>query len=85
MNILKGGKSKGGSWICAELLKGYTDNQLAPVLTKLFNAFLRIGLPASWNELLLVPIHKKGSVEIASNFRGIALMPVLAKLFARCV
>ena len=45
---------------------------MALVIRDLFNAFLRIGLPKSWNELLLVPVHKKGSVELASNCRGIS-------------
>ena len=58
---------------------------MALVIRDLFNAFLRIGLPKSWNELLLVPVHKKGSVELASNFRGISLMPALAKVYAKCV
>lgn len=79
---LKNGKSTGGSWISAEILKGYSDCKLVELITRMFNLFRVEGLPASWNELLIVSVHKKGALDNPNNFRGIALMPVLAKMYA---
>lgn len=82
---LKNGKSAGGNWVTVELVKGYKEDQLAPILTRMFNIFRYVGLPQSWNDMLLVPIHKKGDRKVAGNYRGIALMPMLAKIFSQCV
>ena len=33
--------------------------------------------------MLVVSVHKKGAANEANNFRGIALMPVMAKVYAQ--
>ena len=34
-----------------------------------------------WSCGIIVPIHKKGDTKCTGNYRGITLLPVLAKLF----
>ena len=78
-------KSAGGSWIKAELLKGYSHSGMLQTITRLFNFFRVKGLPKDWNELLLVSVHKNGSADNPNNFRGILLMPVLSNAFSQLI
>ena len=32
---------------------------------------------------MVVPLHKKGSLDVVNNFRGITLLSILGKLFTR--
>ena len=60
--------------------------QLAPSLTSLFNKSLALGqVPDSWKEVNTVPIHKKGEKKYNENYRGISLLPVVSKVFERCL
>ena len=55
---------------------------LTPLLNKLFNQILGSGhYPDSWRINTLTPLHKKGSTQITTNYRGIAVGSNLAKLF----
>jgi len=38
--------------------------------------------PPTWNELFLIPVFKSGNLNIPTNYRGIAVMSCLGKLFA---
>ena len=52
------------------------------ILVQLFNhIFTQGNFPKEWSSALLVPIHKKGNIAELSNYRGIALLPALSKLF----
>ena len=55
-------------------------------LTKLINLCFRSGLfPSSLKIARITPIHKKGSKDLAENFRPISSLPYLSKLFERCI
>ena len=41
--------------------------------------------PSKWAEANIVPIHKKGSRKLASNYRSISLTPLFGRLLERCV
>ncbi len=59
-------------------------SELSPYLLKLFNKLLDLGIfPSQWSNGLVVPLHKKGSIHEAENYRGITLLSVLGKLFTR--
>ena len=50
----------------------------------LYNYVLNCGIfPDAWSDGLLVPLHKKGNVNVPDNYRGITLLGVLGKLFTR--
>lgn len=48
----------------------------------LLNHVAYYGVPSSWNCLYITSLHKKGSVLLPDNYRGIAVMSVMAKLYA---
>ena len=51
-------------------------------LHTLFNKIFDLEyFPESWSEVYIVPLHKKGSLDDVSNFRGITLLSTLEKLF----
>jgi hypothetical protein len=59
---------------------------LSHPLTILFNRCLSISIfPQIWKGTSIVPIHKKGSVHLCSNYRPIALTSCLSKKFERCI
>lgn len=39
--------------------------------------------PKKWKEANIVPVHKKGSTRLASNYRSISLLPLLGKVLER--
>jgi hypothetical protein len=67
--------------IIAEALKA---EDLHPLLLQLLNdIFHKGGIPSEWLVSVLVPVYKKGSSGDCNNYRGIALMSIVAKLFNR--
>ena len=42
-------------------------------------------VPAEWQDALLVPIPKKGDLTQCDNWRGISLLDVMGKLFAKVI
>ena len=53
------------------------------MIRELFNNILETGkYPIEWATLLITPIHKKGSTSDPNNYRGISLLPCLAKFFS---
>ena len=55
---------------------------LLPYINMLFNRLYVTGeFPISWSRILLIPIYKKGNVSEPNNYRGIALMDILSKVY----
>ena len=50
-------------------------------LLSLLNLTLKGGKISKWAKALLIPIFKSGDEENPNNYRGIALLPCLSKLF----
>ena len=62
-----------------------TDVLLSPI-TRIFNVCLSNGLfPSRWSEGLIVPLYKKGDVNVPSNYRGITLLSVFGKLYTKLI
>ena len=60
----------------------YNAVELAqPVLDLLLKVFWQQKEPFPWKGGAMVPIHKRGCVSRAENYRGIMLLPTLAKRF----
>ncbi|KAI5730836.1 hypothetical protein M8J77_000566 [Diaphorina citri] len=82
---LKPSLSVGVDKIPAFIIKG-CGNVLSPILATLFNKSLEVGVfPSSWKTAVVVPIFKKGSKFDVSNYRPVALLPVLSKVFEKLV
>ena len=75
-------KSPGIDNLPSEILKASYD-YIAPFLLTLFNRLLNTGeYPNAWGECIIAPIFKKGDVNDASNYRGITLMNIFAKVYS---
>ena len=80
---IKHGKSPGPDRILGDFLK-FFKFVLAFPLTKLFNfVWETAAFPVSWAQSIIVPLHKKGSTTDPNNYRGIALLSHLGKIFTR--
>ncbi|MEW8544930.1 MAG: reverse transcriptase family protein, partial [Candidatus Thiodiazotropha sp.] len=80
---LRSNKSPGIDGLISEIFKCSVD-LITPFITKLFNTVFKSGLyPQSWTESYITPIFKKGDVDDTNNYRGIALINILAKLYSK--
>ena len=80
---LKAGKAPGVCNIMPEMLKAGGEVAIE-WLMKLFNAVWERGVaPSDWKSGIIVPIHKKGSRLECTNYRGISLLSVVGKVFAK--
>ena len=68
-----------------DLLRGNQGGVLWEVVATLFNAFVDTGYPTALNNMLFMPLHKKGDETQCDNYRGIALMHPLGRLFSKVV
>ena len=85
LKALEVGKATGPDEIPAKLLKE-TASVIAPSLCKIFNKSLQLGsLPSDWKLANVVPVHKKGAKDHVENYRPISLLPIVSKVFERCV
>ena len=83
IKILPNGKSSGLDGMPYEIFIN-SLNLLLPHLCKLFNVILSTGnYPSTWSEAMISPLHKKGSINKASNYRGISLLCTLGKIFTK--
>ena len=59
---------------------------LTTTLCNLFNKiYEKAHFPENWTEGYIIPLHKKGSVNDAENYRGITLLSTLGKLFTKVI
>lgn len=80
INQLKNKHSKDIYDLDIVLIKSLKDNLIYP-LTKLFNQSIREGIyPSAFKIVKIIPVFKKGDCNILSNYRPIALIPVLSKI-----
>ena len=81
IKCLKSNKSARPDGFVSEMFK-YSPSCLTKYLVKLFNAIYDTGVfPAAWRRSTIVPIHKKGGVNLPENYRGISLTSVFSKIF----
>ena len=85
LKALEVGKATGADETPAKLLKE-TASVIAPSLCKIFNKSLQLGsLPSDWKLANVVPVHKKGAKDHVENYSPISLLPIVSKVFERCV
>lgn len=69
--------------IDAKLIKD-TKYTIAESLTKLINLSYSMSIfPNSMKIAIIKPLHKKNSIEDASNYRPLSILPVISKIFER--
>ena len=86
LHRMKRRKAMDDNGICAEFLKDAPECFLQLVL-QLFNdvLFSSCAPPDVWRRTRLTVIYKKGDAESVSNYRPIAIISVLYKLFSRII
>lgn len=81
----KRGKAPGFDGLTNEFFKALT-NEWLEYLKNLFNKILNSEeFPGSWSRVALTMLHKKGSRSDPLNYRGIALINVITKLFTQII
>ena len=80
-------KAMGPDKIHPKLLKFLADNVgFVKAPTILFNVCIRNEeIPKIWKTALVVPLHKKGSVHLANNYRPVSLTCILCKLYEKFI
>ena len=80
---LKKGKAAGVCGIQGEMLKAGGDT-VVRWLHIIFNIVWEKGkAPEDWQKAVIVAIHKKGSKKLCKNYRGISLLSIPGKIFAK--
>ena len=61
--------------------------ELLSVTASFFTDVLRgsVAAPASWKRSKVIVLYKKGDAELCKNYRPIAIIPVLCKLYSSLV
>ncbi|XP_037045741.1 uncharacterized protein LOC119081106 [Bradysia coprophila] len=78
-------KGNGPDDVSPLVIKNCAESLLSP-LSRIFNFSLGSSVfPARWKSSYLTPIHKSGSRSDVSNYRGIAILATLGKLFESLV
>jgi hypothetical protein len=78
-------KGAGPDQIPPEFLKNCADNLALP-LSFIFNKSLATGtFPNNWTKSYLTPIYKSGGRSNIANYRGIAILSSIPKLFEKLV
>ncbi|MDY6930075.1 MAG: reverse transcriptase family protein [Pseudomonadota bacterium] len=82
IGMLKNGKAAGEDRIPAEFFKCCPSTMatwLHRIITQIWTSER---VPEDWSDSLLLPTFKKGDKKMCSNYRGISLIDVAAKIFA---
>jgi hypothetical protein len=83
LKYLKNNKVAGADSIAAELLKNGEPNLVDALHAVIQQAWTDETLPKSWTEGVLCPVYKKGDKLDCKNNRGICLLNVTYKVFAK--
>jgi len=81
---LRNGRSKDGAGVIAEMIKAGGEALIA-VLLDLFNQVIAQNgsPPQTWRQTTITVLYKSGNPQLPQNYRPIAMIPLLYKLFAR--
>ena len=80
---LKDDKAPGGDGIPAEVWKHAGDNLFSRLHQLITNAWEMGSVPQAWKDASIVTINKKGDRTDCGNYRGISLLSIARKIYAR--
>ena len=76
-------KAPGGDGIPAEVWKHGGDNLFSRLHKLITNALEVCSVPQAWKDASIVTIYKKGDRTNCGKYRGISLLSIAGKIFAR--
>jgi len=84
LSRMKAGKARDERGIAAEMIK-LECHELRELILEVFNDILQPGgkPPKEWSKSRLIVIFKQGDPATPANYRPIAILPILYKLFSR--
>ena len=84
--LLRNHKAGGKSGILPEMMKS-CGTSLMDDICNLFHTVWsdEESMPNKWRDATLVPIPKKGDLSFCDNWRGISLLDVIGKVFAKVI
>ena len=82
---LKNGEAGGKTGILPELLLFGGEVMCDRLLQIMKSAWQAGAIPRDWKDAVVVPIPKKGDLKDCDNWRGISLLDVVGKVFARVI
>ena len=85
LSQLKMGKAPGPDRIQAETLKLGGAVTVCWLKTLFDHIWCYEVVPADWRNQVIIPVHKKGSRAVCDNYRGIALLSIPSKVFAKVI
>ena len=81
----KNNTSAGADGVDIRVVKGVI-NYVCDPLSAIFDKCLEFGIfPDKLKVARVVPVFKKGSKEILSNYRPISVLPIFSKIFEKCI
>lgn len=83
VGMLSDGKSPGADGIHPEIIKSGGERVLQALTNIIKKAWKENEVPQDWKDAQLVTIFKKGDRRICGNYRGISLLSIPGKVFAR--
>ena len=79
------GSAPGRTGVNVELLKA-GGRHIANALSLLFRLSYKLGLcPKTWQEMVIIPIPKKGDLTKVENYRPIVMSEVIRKVYEKCL
>ena len=85
LSLIAGGRAGGGSGILSKMVKVCCD-ELLVYLVRLFSSVWESKVvPQDWRDALLVPVPKKRDLSLCDSWRGIILLDVVGKVFAKVI
>lgn len=82
---LSNDSSPGISGIPLKIIK-YAKLKFVPIITDIINECLDLGvMPDEWKSAIVTPLFKKGDNDDVNNYRGIAVLALIAKVFEKII
>ena len=82
---MKKGKAPGSDEISTELLMLGGEECVRWLKIVFDSIWQHEAIPNDWKNQIIVPLHKKGSRSLCDNYRGIALLSIPSKVFAKAI
>ena len=79
------GKTGGSNGLLPDLIKCCGGPLIDFIETPFATVWREQHVPAEWRNALPVPVPKKGDLSLCDNWKGISLLDVMGKLFARVI